>query len=131
MILVDASVLIDFLEGRDTLGARRFEEVLDRGVPFGIASITFLEVLQGAATERDFAKLREYLGSQEIYEPKDGPGSYASAARLYVALRRKGLSVGSSIDCLIAQTAIEYDLRLLHNDSDFERIAAVSPLKMW
>ena len=41
------------------------------------------------------------------------------------------MSVGSSVDCLIAQTAIEHDLFLLHNDSDFDRIAKVSSLKAY
>jgi predicted nucleic acid-binding protein len=37
----------------------------------------------------------------------------------------------STIDFLIAQTAIDNDLYLLHNDSDFDRIKKVSPLKTW
>ena len=39
------------------------------------------------------------------------------------------MTVGSSVDCLIAQTAIEHRLHLLHNDSDFDRIAEFSTLK--
>ncbi len=35
------------------------------------------------------------------------------------------------MDCPIAQTAIEHGLSLLHSDSDFERIAKVSPLKIF
>jgi predicted nucleic acid-binding protein len=34
-------------------------------------------------------------------------------------------------DCLIAQTAIEYDLFLLHDDRDFEAIAEIIPLKIY
>jgi hypothetical protein len=41
------------------------------------------------------------------------------------------MSPSSSIDCLIAQTAIEHGLFLLHNDSDFDRIAQVSELKVF
>jgi hypothetical protein len=41
------------------------------------------------------------------------------------------MSVTSSVDCLIAQTAIEHNLLLLHNDSDFDRIAQVSTLKVY
>jgi len=50
---------------------------------------------------------------------------------VFFDLRRKGMSVRSSVDCLIAQTAIEHGLHLLHNDSDFDRIAKVSALKIW
>ena len=34
-------------------------------------------------------------------------------------------------DCLIARTAMENDLYLLHQDSDFDRIASVCPLKIY
>lgn len=131
MILVDASVLIDFLAGRDNAQVTRFLDVLDREIPFGLSPITFLEVLQGAATEEDFALLRDYLESQAIYDLEAGLESYAAAAKIFFDLRRRGMAVGSSIDCLVAQTAIEHGLYLLHNDSDFDRIARVAPLKVY
>ncbi len=130
MILVDTSVLIDYLEGRENPAVNRFIEVLDRDIPFGISPITLLEVLQGAATEKDFTTLREYLGSQTIYDLAGGLESYAEAAKIFFDLRKKGMSAGSSMDCLIAQTAIDHALFLLHNDSDFDRIAKVSSLKI-
>jgi len=131
VILVETSVLIGFLEGRDSPAVRRFLEVLERDLPFGLSPLTVLEVLQGAATERDFVKLRDYLGSQVIYGLEGGLESYASAAKIFFDLRRRGLTVGSSVDCLIAQTAIEHNLHLLHDDADFGRIAKVSALKIW
>jgi hypothetical protein len=131
VILVDSSVLIDFLEGRENSPVSRFIEVLDRGIPFGISPITILEVLQGAATEKDFSMMRDYLGSQTVYGLEEGLESYAGAAKIFFDLRRKGMSVRSSVDCLIAQTAIEHGLLLLHNDSDFDRIAQVSSLKIY
>jgi hypothetical protein len=90
-----------------------------------------IDEAQGAATEEDFSTLREYLGSQTIYNLEESLGSYAKAAKIFFDLRRKGMSVRSSMDCLIAQTAIEHGLHLLHNDSDFDRIARVSALKIW
>jgi predicted nucleic acid-binding protein len=131
MILVDTSVLIDFIEGRENPAAARFREALDRDIPFGISPITVLEVLQGARTEKDFRILHEYLTSQVSYDIIQGTDSSVEAAKISFRLRKKGLAVGSSIDCLIAQTAIEHRLYLLHNDSDFDRIARVSPLKIW
>ena len=41
------------------------------------------------------------------------------------------MAVRSSIDFLIAQTAIDNDLYLVHNDSDFDRIRKVASLKTW
>lgn len=131
MILVDTSVLVDFIKGADNPPVQKFAQVIDREIPFGISHIIFLEVLQGAATEKDFKKLREYLGSQTFYDLKNGRESFARAARISFEMRRKGMALGSSIDCLIAQTAIDNDLYLLHNDSDFDRIKKVTRLKTW
>ena len=130
MILVDSSVLIDFLEGRETAAVDRFVEVLDREIPFGISPLTILEVLQGAATAKDFETLRDYLGSQTVYD-LTGIEPYIRASQIFIDLRKKGMSASSSLDCLIAQTAIEHDLFLLHSDSDFDRIARVSALKIF
>ena len=41
------------------------------------------------------------------------------------------MTINSTIDCLIAQTAIENNLYLLQNDSDFDNIARVADLKMF
>lgn len=131
MILVDTSVLIDYLNGQDNPAVQRLFQVLDRDIPFGISPLIFLEVLQGAGTDRDFKLLREYLGSQAFYDLKDGRESAVRAAKMSIELRRKGMAIKSTIDLLIAQTAIDNDLYLLHNDSDFDRIKTVSPLKTW
>jgi predicted nucleic acid-binding protein len=131
VILVDTSVLIDFLRGEDNPAVQKFLQVIDREIPFGICPLVFLEVLQGAATEKDFKLLREYLQSQAFFDIKDGRESIAQAARMSFELRRKGKAMGSSIDFLVAQTAIDNDLYLLHNDSDFDRIKQVSRLKTW
>lgn len=131
MILVDSSVLIGYLRGDDGEAVRKLEAILEKGLVFGISPLIFTEVLQGASSDEDFKLLVEYLGSQRFYDLKKGPESYRSAAHIYFELRRKGLTVRSTIDCLIAQTAIENGLHLLHNDADFDRIAGHFPLKIW
>ncbi len=104
-------------------------ELTGQGVPFWITGVIYQEVLQGAETERDFERLRDYLGTQRFYHPGDPVTSYLRAAGLYFQCRRQGVTLRSTIDCLIAQIAIEYELKLLHND--FERIASVvSDLKL-
>ena len=61
----------------------------------------------------------------------DEKESYAAAARIYFDCRKKGITVNSTVDCLIAQTAIENDLTLLHNDADFDRMRKVALLKIY
>lgn len=127
MILVDTSVWIDLFRGRNTISTTAFRRVLDHGSAFGLASVIYQEVLQGAASDHDFGQLTRFLGSQRFYEPSDPKGSAEAAAWLYFRCRRQGVTIRSTIDCLIAQIAIEHDLWLLHDDRDFERLAEVEP----
>ncbi|NOR05492.1 MAG: PIN domain-containing protein [Deltaproteobacteria bacterium] len=130
MILVDTSVLIDLFKGRENEVTRRFRSLLQQQVPFGITSVIYQEILQGAKTEKEYATLKEYLSSQRFFHPKDPVESYAQAARIYFACCRKGITVRSTIDRLIAQIALEHALFLLHNDSDFIAIAPVIGLRL-
>lgn len=131
MILVDTSVLIDFLRGKDGPHTQKLAEIIDRDIPFGICPLIYLEVLQGAATPKDFDLLKDYLGSLPFHDLRDARESAARAAQLSIDLRRKGMATKGTIDVLIAQTAIDHDLYLLHNDADFDRIKQVSALKTW
>lgn len=45
--------------------------------------------------------------------------------------RKQGITIRSTIDCLIAQTAIEHDLLLLHRDNDFSAMSKIVPLKFY
>ena len=131
MILVDTSVLIDYFKGEENISVKKFHQVLESNIPFGINHLIYMEVLQGSQTDKDFNLLKKYLITQTFYELKNGRESYAEAARMYLKLRKKGVTVKSTIDCLIARIAVENELFLLHNDADFDRIAKHFPLKIW
>jgi hypothetical protein len=127
MILVDTSVLIDYFRNRTNDGTLKFEEILNRRIPFGINSVIYLELLQGTADSREYDLLKKYLSSQTFYHLNDPKISYENAALIYRQCRMKGITVRSTIDLLIAQTAIENQLYLLHHDSDYDHIAQVLP----
>ncbi len=131
MILVDTSVLIDFFKGTKNMESRKFEVVLQKKIPFGISSFIFQEVLQGAGSEKEYSLLRNYLSTQRFYNPTDPVESFEKAARLYMDCRKKGITIRSSVDCLIAVTALEHDLFLLHNDNDYALMQKVIPLKIY
>jgi hypothetical protein len=131
MILVDTSVLIDFLKGLNTKAHRSFKTLLSQNIPFGITAITCQEILQGAKSEKEFTLLKSYLTSQRFYHPQSPVDSYVAAAKIYYTCRKKGITIRSTIDCLIAQITIEHDLLLLHNDADYGAIAKVVPLKFF
>jgi len=131
LVLVDTSVWIPFLRGEDIKGVDKFLSILNADIPFGINPFIYQELLQGAKTEREFKDLKKYLDTQKIYFLKDQVESYANAAQIYYRCRKKGITVSSTIDCLIVQTAVEHNLMLLHEDSDFDRIARVVKLRMF
>ena len=116
MILVDTSVLIDFLKGQTNAKTLLFDEVLTRDIPFGLSPYTF-------RNEKEYKQLHDYLSTQIIYFLPEEKATYEKAARLYFDLRRKGITPRSTIDILIALTAVENKLMLLHNDRDFDLMA--------
>ena len=131
MVLVDTSVLIDYFKGADSKPVKKFHRILENHIPFGISHLIYMEILQGSQTDKDFRVLKRYLDTQIFYDLKHGRESYADAASMYLKLRNKGVTIKSTIDCLIARIAIENELFLLHNDADFDRIARHFPLKIW
>jgi hypothetical protein len=131
MILIDTSVLIDYLKGTENRAVAAFDKILENGMHYGINEFIYLEVLQGARTAMEYRKLQEYFETIPLYNLKRGKESYERAAHLSFACRRSGVTVRSTIDLLVAQTAIENNLFLLHNDSDFTNMAkAIKELKI-
>ena len=127
MILVDTSVIIDYLKGRTTEKVLLLEDILQRNIPFGISAFTYQEILQGARDEQEWETLKGYLSTQTIYYINPAPEEYEKSARLYFDLRRKGVTPRSTIDILIVTTALENSLALLHDDKDFDTMAKHIP----
>jgi len=120
LILIDTSVLIDFIRGHNNSKVEIFKRVLNQKLPYGISAYTYLEILQGAKDGAKYDKLKEYLSTQKIYLLPNVIETFEKAAKTFYELRRKGVTIRSTIDVLIALTAIEHDLFLLHNDRDFD-----------
>jgi hypothetical protein len=122
MVLVDTSVLIDFLKSVENPATVKLNEIIELNIPFGITSHIYQELLQGVLSRKDYTSLKKYLDTFIFFHPLDSKESYAGAADIYFLCRKKGITVRSSTDCLIVQIAIEHGLKLLHNDKDFENI---------
>jgi len=134
MLLIDTSVWISvFRDGlRPTKGQRSGQmrqqlETLIANREVLLTRFTQLELLQGSLNEQEWTLLSTYLETQDYIELTIH--SWQAAARIYYDLRRQGLTVRSPIDCCIAQTALENNLLLIHNDLDFEIIAQVRTLQ--
>ncbi len=127
MILVDTSVFIQYFRSAESEATRKLQHVLDTGLPFGINCYVYQELLQGAANESEFVRLKKYLDTQTFYHLRNGRESFADAARLYFRCRKKGITVHGMVDFLIVQTALENNLCLLHQDGDYLKIRTVVP----
>lgn len=125
MLLVDTSVWI---------------EVFRRGTTFQLESVADLEevvtclpviqeVLQGFRDERAFQVARESLYALPIVESPLQRAVFDEAIELYRRSRQAGVTVRSSVDCLIAACALRHGLTVVHRDRDFNRLARISPLE--
>ena len=130
--LVDTSVWIDFFRQRKTPAVEKLYQLLPDPDVLGMTELIYQEVLQGALHEQNFKALEDYLSELRFFYPKQAVVSNREAARLYFTCRRKGITIRSTVDCLIAQIAIEHDLILFHDDKDFIHMATVVPkLKLY
>ncbi|MEG3933524.1 MULTISPECIES: type II toxin-antitoxin system VapC family toxin [unclassified Microcoleus] len=125
MFLIDTSVWISVFRDRTGVVRQSLEAIINEESIF-LNRFTQMELLQGCRDEREWTLLETYLQEQDYIEST--PNTWVAAARIYYDLQRQGLTVRSSIDCCIAQLAIEHQLILVHNDRDFETIQRVRSL---
>lgn len=126
MILIDTSVWIEVFRRTKPLD-------LESHVPFDDV-VTCLpivqEVLQGFRDENAFRVARDAMNALPIVESPLGRGVFEDAVNLYRLARRTGLTIRSSVDCLISACAIRHDLELMHRDRDFDVLASISALRV-
>ena len=121
MIVVDSSVWIDFLNGRNAPHVRRLRAVLGTDEVI-LGDLMLCEVLQGLGSERAAREVEALLLRFEIV-PMAGEEIAVIAARNFRSLRKRGITVRKTIDLLIGAWCIENRRPLLHNDSDFRPMA--------
>jgi predicted nucleic acid-binding protein len=121
LIVVDSSVWIDFLNGREAPHVNRLRAIL--GVEEVIVGDLMLcEVLQGLKDERAARSVEALLRRFDIVA-MGGDEIAVSAARNFRTLRRRGITVRTTIDLLIGTWCVENRRPLLHNDNDFRPMA--------
>jgi predicted nucleic acid-binding protein len=121
LIVVDSSVWIDFLNGRNAPHVRRLRELFGANELI-VGDLMLCEVLQGLDTERAALEVEALLRRFKIV-PMAGDAIAVGAARNFRSLRRRGITIRKTIDLLIGTWCIENAVPLLHNDSDFHPMA--------
>jgi predicted nucleic acid-binding protein len=126
MFLVDTSVWLA-LDKDQSQATASLLETCTAGVTIVMLEPIRLELLQGC---RGPAGWNAMLSRLDAFELKPiTRTAWDSAARIYYDARQSGTTIRSSIDCLIAQSCLDHDLTLIHNDRDFDTIAKIRPLE--
>ena len=127
--IFDTSVCIIYSKGVENPQTLMLENYL-KNFPnqIYITPTILQEFLMGLRYEPDFIKYKFQLQSLNAFK-SDWEKTSVDAAKLYFDLRKKGITIRKSNDCLIAQIAIEHDTLLVHIDSDFDLISKNSPLR--
>lgn len=121
MIVVDSSVWIDFLNGRNAPHVRHLRALLG-AEEIMVGDLMLCEVLQRLGSERAAQEVEALLRRFEIV-PMAGDTIAVAAARNFRSLRRQGITIRKTIDLLIGTWCIENRKPLLHNDRDFHAMA--------
>ncbi len=128
MILVDTSVWIAHLRGRQTQATAKLEAVAAQE-PLLVGDLILLEILQGARDEAHAARIERGLRQYDIVSLLDADLA-PRAARNYRTLRELGITVRKTADLIIGTFCIQHRHRLLHDDRDFAPMAQHLGLKV-
>jgi len=123
-IIADTSVWINFFKGVDSNEVQELIDYIENDLPVYLCPIIVQEVLQGINYDKQFKEVLSSLLAFSFLDD-DGLEMAISAANLYRSLRKKGITIRKSNDCLIAQYAIKHSLQVLHQDRDFDLILEI------
>jgi len=125
MILVDSSIIIDFLNNncyKDEITQ------LIKNKQMVTTPIIVMEILQGIKNDKTYTKIKAFMESLPIvlitYD------DYLLSANIYRNCRKRGKTIRKSIDCLIASIAINNNLKLFTRDRDFKQVSECFMLEL-
>lgn len=126
-LLVDTSAWVEYL--RDT-GSQACNEVgrllLEPELRVVTTPAVVMELLAGATSEAALLSLEQLTAGLPSLA-LDTAVDFHTAAAVYRAARRQGLTVRGLVDCLLAAVAERHGATLLHRDADLARIGSCLP----
>ncbi|MCM3875038.1 MAG: PIN domain-containing protein [Thermoanaerobaculia bacterium] len=133
MIALDTSLLSAvFRRRRPSTGsepgeAAFFRHLVESDEPMFVPGIVLQELLSGTRSAAQRRRLEEILEGFEVRTAS--VEDHRLAATIRDDCRRSGIAT-AAIDCLITAQAIRADAHLFTLDRDFDRIAAISNLRL-
>ena len=125
-LLVDTSAWIEIFRRPSRISLEQVVGDLDRVVT---CLPVVQEVLHGFDDERAFQIAHRAMTALPCVEAPLTMSIVDAAVDLYRRARRGGITVRSSVDCLIAVCASRHHLTVVHCDRDFAKLAAIIPLE--
>jgi len=110
MLVVDTTVWVDYFNGQINPETDYLDHALTEELIL-VGDLILAETLQGFRSDKDFMQAQAALSKFEQAEMVNGH---------YRALRKMGITVRKTIDCLIATYCIAENHSLLHRDADFD-----------
>jgi len=129
-LIFDTSVWIDYAGRKDTPQTHLLTYYLQNDYETPLVPVVAQEFLQGIREDSQHRRMKDILSWHTKLEIPHMAAAMG-ASNLFRFLRKQGVTIRKSNDCVIAFYAISFDLEVVHNDSDFELISRHSGLKTW
>jgi predicted nucleic acid-binding protein len=120
-VLVDTSAWVEFFNGHASAEREAVARLLGGDDDVCTCGVVVAEVLQGLRRDRSRQQIEDLFAEMTFLEAI-GISPYVRAAALYRSLRKRGITVRSTIDCLIAILAEENECAVLARDRDLAAI---------
>ena len=118
MLMVDTTVWVDYFNGQSNPETNYLDRAMSEELIL-VGDLILAKTLQGFRQDKDFELAQTALAKFEQAEMLNLRLAHQSAQN-YRTLRKKGITVRKTIDCLIATFCIAENHTLLHRDSDFD-----------
>ena len=132
-VLVDTSVWIELFNSKQATlhpNVQTLISLIQNNQMVYICPTIYQEILQGIRKDKDFERMKAILKEfpMLIY---DFPKAEEAAVSLYRSLRRQGITIRKSNDCLIAAHAILAAIPILFIDRDFQLMCDNTSLRAY
>lgn len=128
MVLIDTSAWIGYFNDFSPV-AGMVENVIRNGKAV-LCLIVWTEILQGVRDDKALEEMRLFL-SDFVMLDNDIMAVAEKTISLYRSLRKKGVTIRKTNDCMIASYALLNNVPILQIDRDFSLIAENSPLELY
>jgi len=129
-VLVDTSAWIDFFNGDTTSPTSEIlQKLIEDDDVIYLCPLIYQEILQGIRNDNTFENVKNILRDFNMLH-FDIMDVTDTAIEIYRKLRKSGITIRKSNDCLIASYALLGNLYLLHKDRDFEEMTKGIKLKI-